>query len=113
MNLSAVPDQPQSPEGETALAAVVTLLRRFATGQLDMPDDDSTQADYVKAALQLGAFIDGIGGPGPQPDRGIAAGMLLLLLGNAWPLPTDLDPEPGKLQASLATIMDSIRQGFR
>ena len=112
MNLSNMPDQPASPEGDTALAAAVTLLRRFATGQLAMPDQDSTQADYLKAGLQLAAFIDGIGRPGPQPDRGIAAGLLLLLLGNVWPLPTDLDPEPGKLQASLATIMEAVRKDF-
>jgi hypothetical protein len=109
MNVSNMPDQSRSPEGDIALAAVVSLLRRFATGQLEMPDGDTTQADYVKAGLQLAAFIDGIGRPGPQPDRGLAAGLLLILLGNAWSLPPDLDPQPGRLQSSLATIMDAVR----
>ena len=77
-----------------------------------MPERDSTQADYLKAGLQLAAFIDGIGRPGPQPDRGAAAAMLLLLLDNAWPLTADLDPEPGKLQTSQATMMDAVREGF-
>jgi hypothetical protein len=110
MNPNNMPDQPTSQEGDTALAAAVTLLRRFGTGQLAMPANDSTQADYLKAGLQLAAFIDGFGTPGPQPDRGAAAAMLLL--DNAWPLPADLDPEPGKLQASLATMMDAVREGF-
>jgi hypothetical protein len=112
MNPNNMPDQQTSQEGDTALAAAVTLLRRFATGQLAMPANDSTQADYLKAGLQLAAFIDGFGTPGPQPDRGAAAAMLLLLLDNAWPLPADLDPEPGKLQASLATMMDAVRESF-
>jgi hypothetical protein len=112
MNPNNMPDQPTSQEGDTALAAAVTLLRRFATGQLAMPANDTTQADYLKAGLQLAAFIDGFGKPGPQPDRGAAAAMLLLLLNNAWPLPADLDPESGKLQASLATMMDAVREGF-
>lgn len=77
-----------------------------------MPANDSTQADYLKAGLQLAAFIDGFGTRGPQPDRGAVAAMLLLLLNNAWPLPADLDPEPGKLQASLATMMDAVREGL-
>lgn len=112
MNPNNMPDQPTSPEGDTALAAAVTLLRRFANGQLAMPDQHSTQADLLKAGLQLAAFIDGIGKPGPQPYRGAAAAMLLLLLGNAWPLPADLDPEPGKLQASLAAMMEAVRRNL-
>lgn len=112
MNPYNMPDQPTSKEGDAALAGAVTLLRRYATGQLVMPADDSTQADCLKAGLQLAAFIDGFGTPGPQPDRGAAAAMLLLLLDNAWPLPADLDPEPGKLKASLATMMDAVRESF-
>ncbi len=112
MNPDNMSDQPTSAEGDAALAAAVTLLRRFATGQLAMPDNDSTQSDYLKAGLQLAAFIDGFGRPGPQPDRGAAAAMLLLLLNNAWPLPADLDPVPGRLQSSLATMMDSVRKDF-
>jgi hypothetical protein len=112
MNLDNMPDQPTSEEGERALAAAVTLLRRFATGQLAMPANDSMQADYLKAGLMLAAFIDGFGRSGPQPDRGAAAAMLLLLLDHAWPLPADLDPEPERLKASLATMMDAVREGF-
>src|ERR1700729_2433637 len=70
LNPNTMPDQPTSPKGDTALAAAVALLRRFATGQLTMPGNDSAQSDYLKAGFQLAACVDGFGLPGPQPRRG-------------------------------------------
>jgi hypothetical protein len=51
------------------------------TGQVTVADPKGHTE--LRAGLQLAAFIDGFGKPGPQPDRGAAAAMLLLLLNNA------------------------------